>query len=586
MLSNYLFREEGSTHLNTEIISFCNNTETVNGILNIFKNEFLTEFKEYKLKERPPILKAIPYLYRIWYYSTLMSDTALSPSNFINAQIEEKYGKPYRVVPIVTPVYKNKILKDFQFDYKVFTTDDHPVLQDLKLFLEHCTPDIEVDENGLLLEEDRDKLIETLTFKEIFYATFLTNLAYSLNFIRKMPSINTYRSMACKGTIESFFSLSKSEQLKKIVDAVIGTVSKSLSALFEFDKKNFSKEALMKLLHSSQNLDEYSRNIFKRLNMDIGDLDLEDLYYSSIEQGGELEIPEDTLMALTLNVEFNFIMDAQFITPLGHYLQLIQPIYNDETVFQFHFAQLVEAFNSNVPPIKLYFFMSNSFDITPLGSEVLLGGVLPEDKLQEPVDNYDFEDIYQELADYYCSDGFLDMDFGDFKMSDDDLDKLVNEFKGMLKPFKQNSRGSASSKSGSKAAVTDSKLAYTFKVKNFYQKRSWQAIELKGTQTLDDLANSIISAFSLDYGHLYSFFMNNKAWDVEYEITSPNNNGHKKVATKHKIHKIKLCEKQKFLFLYDFGDEIKFEVEFTGAVPTEGAFKYPRVVKASKDYAK
>ncbi len=570
--------------MNTDIISFCNNTETIHGILNIFKNEFSTNFKEYKPKERPPILKAIPYLYRIWYYSTLMSGTNLSPSNLINAQIEAKYGESSRVVPIISPVYKNKILKDFQFSYKEFTINNHPVLEDLKLFLEHCTPDVEVDENGLLLEGERDELIEKFTFTEIFYATFLTNLAYSLNFIKKMPSINTHRAMANRSSIENFFNMSKLEQLKKIVDAVIGTVSKSLTSIFDFDKRSFSKEALTTLLQNSQSLDEYSRNILKKFNIDIHDFDLEELYLNSIEEGQDLEIPEDTLMALSLNVEFNFLMDAQLLTPLGHYLQLIQPIYSEETVFQFHFAQLVEAFKSNVPPIKLYFFMGNGFDITPLGSEVLLEGKPPKDTLQELIENYSFEDLYQELIDYYETDEFLDMDFGDFKMSEDALDKLISEFKDILSPIKNSSKSSSSAKAINKTAVTNSKLAYTFKVKNFYQKRSWQAIELKGTQTLDDLANAIINTFSLDQGHLYSFFMNNKAWSEEYEITSPYNNNGKNTATKHKIHKLKLYEKQKFLFLYDFGDEIKFEIEFTGAAPIDNRAKYPRVVKASKDY--
>jgi hypothetical protein len=570
--------------LNIDIINFCNNTETIHGVLDIFKNEFLNEFGHYKPKERPPILKAIPYLYRVWYYSALMSDTALSPSNFINSQIKENHGEDFRIVPIAMPIYKNKILKDFQFEFKVFSIDNHPVLEDLKIFLDHCTPDVEVDENGLLLEEERDTLISTFTFKEIFYATFLTNLSYTLNFIKKMPSINTYRAMAHRGNIENFFSLSKTDQLKKVVDSIIGTASKSLSQLFEFDKRSFSKETLTKLFQDSQNLDEYSKNIFKKYNLDIKDLDLEELYLSSIEEGGSLDIPEDTLMALSLNVEFNFLMDAQLLTPLGHYLQVIQPIYNEETLFQFHFTQLIEAFNTNIPPIKFYFFMGNGFDITSLGKEVILEGTPPKNQFQELLDDYDFEDSYQELINYCSSEEFLDNDFGDFKMSPDDLDNLISEFKGILKPLKHKSKSPALPKASNASTITDSKLAYTFKVKRYYQKRSWKAIELKGTQTLDDLASAIINSFDLDYGHLYSFFMNNKAWDREYEITSPYHSEGKESAAKHKIHKLNLYEKQKFLFLYDFGDEIKFEIEFMSAAALGNGVKYPRVNMTSKDY--
>ncbi|MCM0647963.1 plasmid pRiA4b ORF-3 family protein [Clostridium swellfunianum] len=572
--------------MNNDIIDFCNKTDTVYGILDIFKNEFLTEFCHYKPKERPPILKAIPYLYRLWFYSVLMLDTTISPSSFINSQIKQEYSEDFRVVPIITPVFKNRVLRDFKFEFKTFSVENHPVLEDLQIFIEHCIPDVAVDENGLLLEVERDELINCLTFKEIFYATFLTNLAYSLNLIEKMPSINTYRAMANRIRIESFFKLSAYEQLQKIIDTVIGTASKSLSSLFEFDRKAFSKESLMKLFQDSQNLEEYSRNTFKKYNLDIGDLDLEDLYFSAIENGEELNIPEETLIALSINVEFNFIMDAQLLTPLGHYLQVIQPIYNEEMVFQFHFAQLLEAYNTNVPPIKLYFFMGSGFDITSLGKKILLGGKSPKNIFQELESPYNYQVMYNELISYYDSDEILDGDFGDFNLSDEELNKLINEFRDILTPIKENANKSASSKTSHKSLITKPNLAYTFKVKHYYNKRSWKAIELKGTQTLDNLANSIVSAFDLEYGSQYSFFMNNKAWDKEFEITSPYNTEKKDMAINYKIHKLKLHEKQKLLFLYDFNEEIKFEIEFTVARPLDKTIDYPRVVKSSRDYTK
>jgi hypothetical protein len=252
----------------------------------------------------------------------------------------------------------------------------------------------------------------------------------------------------------------------------------------------------------------------------------------------------------------------------------------------FHFNQLVEASSTNVPPIKLYFFMSNSFDLTGLGREFFLEGNAPKDEFQPLEGEASFESIYEEILSNCSSSLDSEFDFGDFNIPESDLNQLIKSFNAFYASEKKTKKSTVPMVDTDKETITDSKLAYTFKVKHFFQKRSWKSLELKGTQTLDSLANTIIKSFDLDTGHLYSFFMNNRAWDEDYEIASPYDVNKKEVTTKYKIHKLKLYEKQKFLFIYDFGDDIRFEVEFLGAHPVEKTCEYPRVVNTSKDYKK
>jgi hypothetical protein len=49
----------------------------------------------------------------------------------------------------------------------------------------------------------------------------------------------------------------------------------------------------------------------------------------------------------------------------------------------------------------------------------------------------------------------------------------------------------------------------------------WRKIEIGAEQTLEDLHNAIQNAYEWDADHLYSFFMNNKAWDPASEYTLP-----------------------------------------------------------------
>lgn len=397
------------------ITNYCNNTETIYGILDIFKENFLNDCKNLKPKQRPVVIKALPYLYRMWYYSTLIEDTSLSPANFINAQIKEIYDEDSIIVPIASPIYKNKILRDFSFEYKIFNLQNHPVLEDINLLLQQCTPDIGIDENGLLLEEESDIVINSLCFKEIFYVNFLTNIAYELNLIKKMPSINTHRAMVSHKDIEIFFKLSNIQQLKRITDATLSVASKTLCDTFTLSKKTFSKESLIILFKNSHDLDEYLNEIFTKFNLsidvDLGDLEnLEDLVLESIDDMGNLDIPNETLMALALKFELAFLIDSYLITPLGYYLQLIKPIYIDETDFKVSFEQLIEASNSNIPLIKFFFIMSNAYDLTSLGKICLSNGKSPKNEFEKFTNKINFKEAYDEIVSYNSNTG---LDFED-----------------------------------------------------------------------------------------------------------------------------------------------------------------------------
>ncbi|MBX3000743.1 MAG: hypothetical protein KF893_19640 [Caldilineaceae bacterium] len=62
---------------------------------------------------------------------------------------------------------------------------------------------------------------------------------------------------------------------------------------------------------------------------------------------------------------------------------------------------------------------------------------------------------------------------------------------------------------------------YTFHVSLPGTGQVWRKIEIGAEQTLEDLHNAIQAAYDWDADHLYSFFMNNKAWDASSEYTLP-----------------------------------------------------------------
>jgi len=122
-------------------------------------------------------------------------------------------------------------------------------------------------------------------------------------------------------------------------------------------------------------------------------------------------------------------------------------------------------------------------------------------------------------------------------------------------------------------------LTFTFKVTYLRDPDVWRVIEIREDQTLDDLHYAIQVAVDFDADHLYSFYMSNRAWDEMTEYSSPYAQGPS--AGGVKIRDLTLRMKQRFLYLFDYGDEHRFEVQLVDVdpgAPTEE--DYPRIVES------
>ena len=119
-------------------------------------------------------------------------------------------------------------------------------------------------------------------------------------------------------------------------------------------------------------------------------------------------------------------------------------------------------------------------------------------------------------------------------------------------------------------------------------------IELKDTQTLDDLQEAVICrSFGWDDPHMYAFFFDNKPYSenkkMEYSCDPEEDFGSEKPnPTKTKLKNIAMSKGQKFLFVFDFGDDHHFGIRVAGFGAAEKGRKYPFILeekgKAPKQY--
>ncbi|NDL66484.1 plasmid pRiA4b ORF-3 family protein [Anaerotalea alkaliphila] len=85
-------------------------------------------------------------------------------------------------------------------------------------------------------------------------------------------------------------------------------------------------------------------------------------------------------------------------------------------------------------------------------------------------------------------------------------------------------------------------------------------IEMDGGETLDLLHKAIQDAFALEEGHLYLFNMERAAYGPD-SIYSPRCEDKRRLADRTSLDSLELKPRRKFLYLYDFGEDMEFHVE-------------------------
>ena len=156
--------------------------------------------------------------------------------------------------------------------------------------------------------------------------------------------------------------------------------------------------------------------------------------------------------------------------------------------------------------------------------------------------------------------------------------------------------------------------AYVFRVKLMFDKRTYRDILIRGDQTFEQLHEAIFTAFGRYDEHLYRFTVKRTIPGIAdlqkafrqlgfpvvqrradkgcetLEIASPECCDEPDSwadeqfdAARTRIRNFDFAVKQKFEYLFDFGDEWNHEIEVVDILPVEPQRKYPSVIKARGD---
>lgn len=122
--------------------------------------------------------------------------------------------------------------------------------------------------------------------------------------------------------------------------------------------------------------------------------------------------------------------------------------------------------------------------------------------------------------------------------------------------------------------------AWRVRVRLQWQPTVWRVIELRGDHTLQDLHYAIQSAFGWDDDHLYAFYLSGRAWDSLTAIERPYEETDPPTADEVTLIELDPRPKQQFLYIFDFGDELRHEIEVLDAFETRPEAVAPRIVES------
>jgi hypothetical protein len=92
----------------------------------------------------------------------------------------------------------------------------------------------------------------------------------------------------------------------------------------------------------------------------------------------------------------------------------------------------------------------------------------------------------------------------------------------------------------------------------------YRHIQISDNNTLADLHEIIQKAFNFDNSHLYAFFMDNKIWSKGHSYVSNQCETGDNYASDYTLANLNLAKGDKFKYLFDFGDEWKFQCKVLG----------------------
>lgn len=117
--------------------------------------------------------------------------------------------------------------------------------------------------------------------------------------------------------------------------------------------------------------------------------------------------------------------------------------------------------------------------------------------------------------------------------------------------------------------------------------RIYREIEIEGRKSLSDLAEAIVTAFDFDFDHAFGFYSNLKdpyrRVGERFELFADMEDGESDAGSvkQTKVAEVFDAIGKKMLFLFDYGDDWRFQVKLCALGATVPKTRYPRLLSSA-----
>lgn len=286
-------------------------------LLGLFLNGYETMRQKMDEPCRQPLLEIAPLVFGKWCYAALAQETILSPANLLELDLKQEAddATEYAYVMRTKSTEAETDVSAYSFALFRYTTEEHPLMDDLQVLIQYCTPDRAADEQGLLLEEDKEAILQQLTLKTDFYLEYLTRLAWTHGLLVPMPAIHTKR-MRPAAECEHFFAQSTEEILFQLAESACMLAAERFSWSMDLEEGVATSDFFYLFLRNHTEVDKIFVDFYRRV-----DVNIEEIWKKSPET---LDAEEHAIVSSFLFT--GILLDKWFLTPMSVFFRFIRPI--------------------------------------------------------------------------------------------------------------------------------------------------------------------------------------------------------------------------------------------------------------------
>ena len=303
----------------------------------------------------------IPSLYRRYLYTAVVRNTYVTPAAIM------RHGTDWFETGMAMP-HARQGEAGITYATLAYTIEEHPVYSDLEVLLDTFETPHDLKQMHTWADA---AFLSRFSIPDITYLAFLTATAMRLEFLRFPPSIYAVMAQtAPRRAWNEFIALEPTTRLAQITLVTLRACAEQLMSLVP--DMQIEARDLEVVMHSPPHLEMLKEDLFLDWKARI--------FQMSIDADGE----EGAALVERLNeayeslvYAFGIIMDQSFYTPLGFFLQLIQPIYQTGTSPTRACTRLYEALMTGGETESALYVPVGTHAYTALGAAFLAGGRQP-----------------------------------------------------------------------------------------------------------------------------------------------------------------------------------------------------------------